>query len=208
MAKSYSVKIENDEVVSIEIDGVHYDSLDEISDPDDRDKILSLMVETPDEMDLDVPARKSVMPKIFLLVFFGVAFLMLAISAFSGVSAGRAMAREKNAPGRVVDMVVRVNQDGNEFYYPVVEFSLPDESRQTVQIAEGSWPPAYEKGQEVTVAYDPEQRPLTARIDSFSSDLLRWTVSIITGVLGLAFLAGGLLARWIFKSVPEDVNLE
>ena len=41
--------------------------------------------------------------------------------------------------------------------YPVVAFTLPDGSRQTVQIAEGSRPPAYKQDESVTIAYDPEQ---------------------------------------------------
>ena len=213
MAKNYSVKIENDEVISIEIDGVQYDNLDQIPDPDDRDKILALMVDpsNPDsdfpDMDWEAPESNPVLPKIFLGVFLGIAILMFAIAAISAFSTARGLAREQSAPGRVVDMVVRVNEEGNEFYYPVVEFSLPDESRRTVQTAEGSWPPAYEKGDPVTVAYDPE-RPLNARIRSLSSAILMWTLPMITGFLGLAFLAATLLARWVFKSTPTETKPE
>jgi hypothetical protein len=43
MAKNYSVNVENDEVVSIEVDGVFYSDPDEILDPDDRARVLQLI---------------------------------------------------------------------------------------------------------------------------------------------------------------------
>jgi len=38
-------------------------------------------------------------------------------------------------------MVTRKDEQGNEFHCPVVEFTLTDGSRKTVQMVEGSWPP-------------------------------------------------------------------
>lgn len=93
------------------------------------------------------------------------------------------------------------------FYYPMVAFNLPDGRRRTVQIAEGSWPPAYEVGQAVTVAYNPDQ-PRNARIQSLGGTIGLWTVSIITGVLGVAFALATLLARWILKQSPPDLEME
>ena len=48
--------------------------------------------------------------------FFAVAVLMLAIAAISAVKSGPALAKEAVAPGSVVDLVVRTDQAGNEFY--------------------------------------------------------------------------------------------
>ncbi len=137
-------------------------------------------------------------PRIILSVFLAVAVLMLAISAVSAINTGLALSREKSAPGHVIDLVARRDETGKEFYYPVVEFYLPDGSFTLVQISEGSWPPAYEKGQSVTILYDPDQ-PLHAWIQSASSSALMWILSIITGVLGVAFLIATLFAFWMLK---------
>ena len=207
MAKKYSINVENDEVISVEVDGVQYDNPAQISDPDDRAKILLLMSTTSD-MDLSVAASEPfVLPKIILPVFLGIAVLMLVIAAVSGLNTARALSREKSVPGHVVDLVVRKDSAGKEFYYPVVEFYLPDESRQTVQLSEGNWPAAYSKGEPVIVAYDPEQ-PLQARINSISSTASQWTLSIITGVLAMAFVIATLFARWILKPSLAEVQPE
>jgi hypothetical protein len=103
----------------------------------------------------------------------------------------------------VVDLVMRRDGAGKEFYYPVVEFSLPDETRQTVQLTAGSWPVGYEIGQAVTVAYDSRQ-PSSARIQSLSNTVGRWTLTLITGILGLAFVAATLFARWVLRPSPAE----
>lgn len=131
--------------------------------------------------------------KIVGWVFLAVAGVMLLITLIAGLRIGRGLAGEQTARGNVMDYNVRVDADGNEFYYPIVEFYLPDHRLQRVQLNEGSWPPTYMQGEAVTVAYNP-QRPIEARIVSFSSLVLRWTVPLITGVLGLAFLGAALLA--------------
>jgi hypothetical protein len=129
---------------------------------------------------------------------------MLAIAGIAGFNTWRTLSIEQMAAGRVVDLILRSDARGNAFYYPVVEFDLPDEGRQTVQMTVGNWPAAYEIGQEVTVAYNPQQLS-SARIKSASSTLGAWTVSIIAGVLGLAFLAATLFARWVMKPLPTEV---
>ena len=55
-------------------------------------------------------------------------------------------------------------ENGDTFYFPVVEFPLPDGTRQTVQMDEGSSTMDYEPGQSVTVRYLPDQ-PEEARIE-------------------------------------------
>ena len=157
------------------------------------------------DVDLSLPASQpGLFPKIILAIFLAAAVLMLAISALSAINTGRALSKEKSTPGHIIDLVARRDQTGKEFYYPVVEFYLPDESLKIIELAEGSWPPAYEKGQSVTILYDPEQ-PLNARIKSASSAALVWTVSIITGVLGVAFLIATLFVFWMLKpSRPQS----
>ena len=202
MEKKYSIQWQGDEVVAFEVDGVTYQSLDEVPDEEDRDKLLGLMAGTGD-IDLEVPAGPAInLGVIVLTVFIGVAALMCVISVLTGVSTWRGMSREVEAPGQVVEMVTRKDEQGNEFFYPVVAFSLADGSRKTVQMPEGSWPPAYEVGDEVTVLYDPGQ-PLNARVKSTSGTVSLWTWTIVAGILAVAFLLATLLARWVLKEVPD-----
>jgi succinate dehydrogenase/fumarate reductase cytochrome b subunit len=156
--------------------------------------------------DLNMRAnRSSVIPKTIIAVFLAVAVLMLAIAAISAARSGLALAKEATAQGSVVDLVLRTDQTGNQFYYPVVAFTLPDGSRQTIQIATGSGSPAYKQDESVTIAYDPEQ-PRNARISSFSNTASMWILPLITGVLGAAFLAATLFARRVLGADSEQVR--
>jgi succinate dehydrogenase/fumarate reductase cytochrome b subunit len=216
MAKKYSVNMENDEVVSVEVDGVRYDSPDQIPHEADRDKILELISKSTDEdfgKDFDqefeaefraLERQSAGAPKIIVAVFLAVGVLMLVIALISTVSTIRAIALEVSAPGQVVDMTVRQSRDSetqaiNEYYYPVVEFDLPDGTPKRVQLSEGSWPPEYEVGQPVTVLYDPV-KPLDARIKSTSSTILKWILPGITGIVGIVFLGITLLVRRVLFS--------
>jgi len=196
MGKQYTVHWDDDEVASIEIDGVRYDDPDDISDEEDRARVARLLARAPE---LEAP-RAAGGPSAFryiFLVFPAVAVLMLVIAVLTGVATARALAREESAPGVVVDVVARRASDGQEYYYPVVEFALPDAGVRTVQIGEGSWPPAYEGGERVTVLYNPE-RPLEARIQSAGRTLALWTWTIVAGILAVAFGLASLFVRWIF----------
>jgi hypothetical protein len=140
-------------------------------------------------------------PRIILALFLGISVLMLAITAISAVSTVRALSREASAPGRVVDFEAHRDQAGKVFNYPIVEFYLPNKSRQTVQLSEGSSTSAYELGEPVTILYDPAL-PGNARIKSAANAWLAWTVPIVTGVLGAAFMAAALLARSFLQPEP------
>jgi Ca2+/Na+ antiporter len=228
MAKKYSVNWENEEVVSVEVDGVLYEDPDHIPDPEDRARILQLMDNSPEE-DIDpefdkafenfddefreLESQSAKFPIVIVAVFLIVAGITLTIAIISGISTGRAMAREQSAPGQVVDLTLRTSQGGRnsqgtyqapqDYYYPVVEFSLPDGTPKTVQLSEGSWPPAYEKGEQVTILYDPE-KPLNARIQSTSSSILMWLLPGITGVVGVSFLIAAVFVVWFFHKKPAD----
>jgi hypothetical protein len=202
MEKKYSIQWQNDEVVAFEVDGVQYTSLDEVPNEADRDKLLELMAGTSD-FEPEAPAGPSInLGLIVLTVFIGVAVLMCVISVLTGVSTWRVMSRETEAPGQVVDMVTRKDDQGNEFYYPVVEFSPAGGCPRTVQMPEGSWPPAYEIGDPVTVLYDPQQ-PLNARVKTTSGTVSLWIWTMVTGILAVAFIGATFLARWVLKEVPD-----
>jgi hypothetical protein len=215
MAKKYSVNVENDEVISVEVDGVLYSDPDQIPDPEDREKILELISMSSGE-DLEKEFEAEVLalerqsagaPKIIVSIFLAVGVLMLVIAFISTVSTIRALAREASAPGQVVDMTMRQSRDSetqviSEYYYPVVEFSLPDGTPKRVQLSEGSWPPEYEIGQPVTILYDPG-KPLDARIRSASSTVLKWILPGITGIVGVAFLGITLIVSRFLLSDSE-----
>jgi hypothetical protein len=84
----------------------------------------------------------------------------------------------------------------------VVEFSPAGGSPKIVQMPEGSWPPAYEIGDPVTVLYDPQQ-PLNARVKSTSGTVSLWIWTMVTGILAAAFIGATFLARWVLKEVPD-----
>ena len=213
--KKYSINWEDDISVSFEVNGVTYESLDDVPDEKDRLK-LEAMLESAEDAEFDAEfdkiekemenASNFPVEKVILSVFTGVAILMLLIAGIASFNNIRKMGREENAPGVVVDMTKRVEYDENDFnrvigetYYPVVEFTARDGKRRNVQLNEGSWPPAYEVGDEVTVLYDPE-KPLDARIKSVGSSALMWILPGITGILGVAFLGAVILVQKLMGS--------
>jgi hypothetical protein len=207
MVQKYSVNVENDKIVSVEVDGVVYEDPDQIPDPEERAKALLLMSEFPGAIEQEVPTGSGMsLEKILLTVFLSVAILMLGIASFAGRRAMQSLSREVKAAGQVVDIVARRGQSGT-FYYPVVEITLANGSKQRVPISEGSWPPAYQEGEHVIIAYDPN-RPNSVRISTFSSTLGQFTLSIITSVLGVAFLGAAFFARWMMDQAPPEPMAE
>jgi hypothetical protein len=222
--KKYSINWENDEPLSFEVNGVVYESLDEIPDEADRDKLTAMMDGSIDQQfeeefrDFDKDLAKAAeeakrgaasMEKIVLGAFTGVAVLMLLIAAISSFSVLSRMSREESASGRVVEIIERreyVNEEDRvvqDYYYPVVEYVSADGRPHTVHMTEGSSVPSHEVGDEVTVLYDPDH-PLDARIKSFGSNALMWILPGITGILGLGFLGAVLIVRNVMK--PAESN--
>jgi hypothetical protein len=222
-SKKYSINWEDDEPVSFEVDGVVYDSLDEVPDARDRDQLGAMLDSSLDqqfeeqfrdfdrEFQKDWEAHKKTSAKaekIIMGVFTGIAALMLLIASVSAVNAILKIAREERATGRVIEIVERreyVNEQDRivqDYYYPVVEYVSADGRFHMVHMSEGSSTPSHEVGDEVTVLYNPEH-PLEARIQSVGSYALMWLLPGITGILGLAFLGGVILVRNVM-SPSED----
>lgn len=214
--RKYSINWENGEPTSFEVDGALYESLDQVPDDADREKLTAMMDGSLDrqfEKEFEAHRKDSARAqKLILGIFSGVSALMLLIAAISSFSAISKMSKEESAQGYVVDVVMRreyVNEEDrvvNEYYYPVVEFTASDGRRRSVQMSEGSWPPSYEVGDEVTVRYDPDH-PLDARIASAGSNALMWILPGITGILGLGFLGAVLIARSVMSPTEETNEL-
>ena len=215
--KKYSINWENDEPASFEVDGVKYESLDDIPNWKDKDK-LSAMVQAASEDDFEEvkfdekefeelrkAAENPTMERWVLGGFTAIAVIALLVTAISTFSNIQKISKEESAPGRVVDVVVRrelVNAQNNivrDFYYPVVEFVPIDGHKRTVQLNEGSSSPYYEKGNEITIRYDPDH-PLDARIKSASSNMLMWVLPGITGILGIAFAGAVFVVKKVMAA--------
>lgn len=222
--KKYSINWENDEPASFEVNGVLHESLDQIPDDADREKLASMLDAARDqdfekefkdldkEFDREFKAHQKSgvnAEKLILGIFSGVAALMLMIALVSAFRAVSKMSSEESASGYVVDVVVQrayVNEQDRivqEYYHPVVEFTARDGRRRSVQMSEGSSSPYYEAGDEVTVRYDPDH-PLDARIKSAGSDALMWILPGITGMLGLSFLGAVMAVRRFMPQTETD----
>ena len=125
MAKKYSINMENDELVSVEVDGITYTDPGDIPDPEDRAKILELISKsTEDDFDAEfekefenfdqefreLEKQSAKFPVLIVGIFLLVALITLSIAVISGISASRAVAREVSAPGQVVDLITIVSQ--------------------------------------------------------------------------------------------------
>jgi hypothetical protein len=208
--KNYAVHWENEQAVSFEVDGVKYDSLNAIPNKRDKQKLKEMMAASSapdfDEKEWEQTQKESDKAQnIILWVFGGVAALMLLITLIaSGVNISK-IAKEKSAPGVVVNVVKIPEYDENdrtrvlaEINYPVVRFTAEDGRRREVQMSVGSELQLYETGNEVTVRYDPQQ-PLDVRIDSFGSSVLMWIFPSIMGILALGFGSAVFAVRWLTK---------
>jgi hypothetical protein len=203
---------------------VTYESLDEVPDESDREKLTAMVDGSVDQQfeqhfkDIDKDLAKAAeeaqrgaasMEKIVIGAFTGVAVLMLLIAAISSYSAVARISKEESASGRVVEIIERreyVNEQDRivqDYYFPVVEYISADGRPHTVHMTEGSSVPSHEVGDEVTVLYDPEH-PLDARIKSLGSYALMWILPGITAILGLGFLGAVLIVRNIMK--PTESN--
>lgn len=216
--KKYSINWEDDAPVSFEVNGVEYESLENVPNEADRLK-LEAMLDSASDAEFDAEFEKMSkevqqvngpsIEKIILSIFTGVAALMLLIAGITSFNNIAKINREESALGRVMDMTKRLEYDEQnrdrvvgETYYPVVEFVAQDGERRNVQLSEGSFPPAYEVGDEVTILYEPDH-PLDARIKSSASLALMWVLPGITGILGIAFLVAVIAVRKLMPSTES-----
>ncbi|MCX6058785.1 MAG: DUF3592 domain-containing protein [Chloroflexi bacterium] len=215
--KKYSINWENDEPSSFEVNGVTYNSLNDIPDWKDKDKLSAMIVAASEDdfeevkldekeiEELQKAADDPTMERWVLGGFTAIAVIALLITVFSTFSNIQKIGKEESTPGRVVDVITRrevVDPQNNivrDYYYPVIEFVALDGHKRTVQVSEGSDSAFYEKGDEVTVAYDPEH-PLDARIKSAGSSALMWILPSITGILGIAFAGAVFVVRKVMSA--------
>jgi len=215
--KKYSINWENDEAQSFEVNGVSYESLDDVPDWKDRDKLAAMLHASLEDdfeevkfdekefEELRKSAEDPTMERWVLGGFTAIAVIMLLVTIFSIFSNIQKILKEESVPGVVVDVVKRrelINEENDivrDFYYPVIEFIPSDGHKRSLQVNEGSDSPFYEKGDEITVLYDPEH-PLDARIKSAGSNALMWVLPSITGILGIAFAGAVLVVKKVMAA--------
>lgn len=129
-------------------------------------------------------------------VFLSIALLLLAIAVSSGVFTAWSQGRQVRVPGFVTALTPRADANGDFLDYPIVTFTLPDGNRVVVQTSAGNAPSAYAVDDAVTVAVDPDN-PAEARITSPADEAARWIVTLVTGILAVAFLLAAYLVRWL-----------
>jgi hypothetical protein len=126
---------------------------------------------------------------IFALV--GTVFLIISV-AFTATTLSFLGGAERTE-GVVVDHSLRTStdRDGNSrsAYYPVVEFTAPDGQTVSFESSTGSNPPSNDVGDQVEVAYDPDD-PSDARLTSFVSLYL---LPLIFGGIGILFTPIGVV---------------
>jgi len=214
--KKYSINWENDEPSSFDIDGVTYNSLDDIPNEKDRNKLAAMVDDFANDdaenvkfdekefEELQKAADDPTMERWVLGGFTSIAVVMILVAVIASFLNIQKIAKEESAQGRVVDVVVRrevVDQQNRivrDFYFPVVEFVAIDGHKRTAQLSEGTDSPYYEKGDEVTVRYDPDH-PLDARIKSTGSNMLMWILPGITGILGIAFAGAVFVVKKVMS---------
>jgi hypothetical protein len=197
--KKYTLVMEEDEIVGVEVNGRAYAQADSIPDEDDRAKMQLLVESWPGytrTTGKDRDKAPEPISRIVFFVFLGVALLMLAILIISTASVVRLLASEVQAPARVINLINRTNDGGQIYSYPVVEFQLQSGAAQTVTVSTGNWPPAYQVGEPVFVAYNP-QKVLDARLISGGGSIGLWTLPLIMGVLFVAFSIAAGFAWWL-----------
>ena len=208
--KKYSINWEIDEAQSFEVNGVTYESLEDVPDWKDRDKLAAMLHASSDDEEVKFDEKEfeelrkaaddPTMERWVLGGFTAIAVIMLLVTIVSIFSNIQKILKEESVPGMVVDVVKRrelVNEENDivrDFYYPVIEFVPSDGHKRSLQVNEGSDSPFYERGDEITVLYDPEH-PLDARIKSASSNALMWVLPSITGILGIAFAGAVLVVK-------------
>ena len=108
--KKYSINWENDEPVSFEVNGVAYESLDDVPDWKDRDKLAAMLhasADDPEDVKFDEKefeelrkaAESPTMERWVLGGFSAIAVIMLLVSAMSIFSNVQKLGREERRRG-------------------------------------------------------------------------------------------------------------
>jgi len=120
-------------------------------------------------------------------IFASIGGILVTGAVLAWLADQRHAASASSAPGIVVQLNLQSGGNGAT-YAPVVDWTDASGKRHLLVSNIRSNPPAFERGEKVTVLYDPE-KPSKATIDTFGQ---RFTGILIFGGIGLVFaLIGG-----------------
>jgi len=130
----------------------------------------------------------------YTFTLIGAAMLFGAFASYNSTSSF--IERATETKGTVIDLVASRSSDSTS-YYPVVVFEDASGRQIKFQSGSGSNPPSFNRGERVSVLYEPAA-PESARINSFFS---LWGVAVIVGGMGLVFglVGGGMVLFGILK---------
>lgn len=121
---------------------------------------------------------------------------LLVVAARFGNADSDIVAAGGRADGVVVDVVGQRGSRGKITFRPIVAFTDQTGQRRTFASNVSSSPPAYERGEAVSVVYDPAN-PGDAKIDSFME---RYFGTLMFGIMGTIFtLIGGWVLFGLWK---------
>jgi hypothetical protein len=124
------------------------------------------------------------------LLFAGIGVFLLGIDLFLYLHTRQQLSNAVRTQGTVIDLI-RTSKK-NATLAPKVSFVAKNGETYMFISSVGTNPPEFEKGQRVSIYYDP-QSPKQAFVDSF---LQLWFVNVILTVLALPFLGIGLALAW------------
>jgi hypothetical protein len=142
---------------------------------------------------------------IFKYTFTGVGAAMLIGALVWAFHTRSFIAHAAPAQGTVIDLVESRSNDGSSTWRPVVRFAAADGQQRQFTSRFSSNPPAYRRGEPVTVLYDVGD-PQDAAINGF---LALWLGPIIVGGIGLVlFAAGGsvMLVPWLGRRRAAELR--
>ncbi|BAT54012.1 hypothetical protein NOS3756_29760 [Nostoc sp. NIES-3756] len=138
-------------------------------------------------------------------IFGGIGSIFAIIGVLIGLEINSSVGTVKTQ-GTVIDFerVKSVDSEGHshEYYYPIVSFTPSSGKTTTFESRTGSYPPAFSKGQQVEIVYNPQQ-PSSAMIYSWFD--LWFLPTMFTGMGSIFALIGGIA---LIKSFPRLLILK
>jgi hypothetical protein len=130
----------------------------------------------------------------YVFAIIGACMLAGAFALYS--STASFLERAETAQGTVIELMRSRSSDSTS-YYPVVQFTAASGREIEFQSSSGSNPPSYNRGEQVSVFYEPSN-PDDAMIDGFFS---LWGAALIVGGIGSVFalIGGGMIASGAIK---------
>ncbi|QDH79612.1 DUF3592 domain-containing protein [Echinicola soli] len=138
--------------------------------------------------------------KIISVVFATIGMALLVVAFMSYQSTNDWLDEAMKTDGTVIAFQSSYS-DGTTLYRPVIQFEDKGGNNVIFHSSTASSPPAYSKGENVTVLY-PESNPNEAKIEGFFS---LWGMVVIVGGIGMVFF---LVGGGIIFSVKRKSNTD